>query len=52
MIRKNDLKIFIDNGNDSNPRTDILRRETHVIKYLCIAAVCENYIQRHLTINI
>jgi hypothetical protein len=38
MPLTNALKIFIDNGNDSNPQLNILRAVTEQVKYLCIRA--------------
>jgi hypothetical protein len=43
------VKIFIDNGNHSNPALDIQRMETEPIKYLCISAKLVKYVQRYGT---
>jgi len=43
------VKIFIDNGNHSNPRLDIQRVETDTIKYLCLSAKLVKYVQRYET---
>jgi hypothetical protein len=47
MILTNALKIFIDNGNHSNPVLDIQRMETDPIKYLCLAAKPVKYVERY-----
>jgi hypothetical protein len=47
MVHTNALKIFIDNGNHSNPVFDIQRMETDHIKYLCLAAKTVKYVERY-----
>jgi hypothetical protein len=49
MILTNALKIFIDNGNHSNPVLDIQRMETDLIKYLCLAAKPVKYVEIYRT---